>query len=119
MATEPASECSGNGWSVRMPGRCRDRAEGGHPSLPDWRDRLTPDEVEHDLEASLARLQVGSVDLYMLHRDDERTPVDELVDLLARHVQSGKVKAVAVSNWTWQRVEEANGYERGLVRPAW
>ena len=99
-------------WLVRS--GCRDdvviATKGGHPSLPDWTGRLTPDEVEHDLEASLARLQVDFVDLYMLHRDDERTPVDELVDLLARHVQSGKVKAVAVSNWTWQRVEEANAY---------
>ncbi|HXW79165.1 MAG TPA: aldo/keto reductase [Acidimicrobiales bacterium] len=110
----------GNGASERVLGEWLARSgsrddvviltKGGHPSLPDWTDRLTPEEVGQDLDASLARLKVDRIDLYMLHRDDERIPVDELVDLLARCVESGKVKAVAVSNWTWPRVEDANLY---------
>jgi 1-deoxyxylulose-5-phosphate synthase len=106
-------------WLARS--GCRDdvviATKGGHPSLPDWTGRLTADEVERDLEASLSRLGVDRVDLYMLHRDDERIPVDELVDLLARHARSGKVGAVAVSNWTWQRVEEANSYATQTSAP--
>jgi 1-deoxyxylulose-5-phosphate synthase len=118
----------GNGASERVLGEwlarsgCRDNVailtKGGHPSLPDWTGRLTPDEVEEDLRASLSRLQVDCIDLYMLHRDDERIPADELVDLLARCVDRGMVKTVAVSNWTWQRVEEANRYAAGCGAPS-
>ena len=71
--------------------------KGGHPSLPDWHGRLTPEDVEHDIGSSLCRLKVEYVDLYMLHRDDEHIPVGEsLIDTLAAHVASGRVKAIGV-----------------------
>jgi 1-deoxyxylulose-5-phosphate synthase len=84
--------------------------KGGHPSLPDWGNRLTARDVDRDLEESLDRLKTDYIDLYMLHRDDEQLPVGELVDMLSGYVASGRVRAVAVSNWSWQRVQEANDY---------
>ena len=100
---------------------CRDEVvivtKGGHPDLTNWQPRLTPEDVEQDLTESLDRLGVDCVDLYLLHRDNEKIPVDELVDMLASHAGAGRVKAVGVSNWTWQRAEEANQYRPSRVRP--
>jgi 1-deoxyxylulose-5-phosphate synthase len=115
-----ASERVIGGWLEHF-GRRADVAivtKGGHPSLPDWHDRLTPGEVEQDLEESLSRLKTDYIDVYMLHRDNEQVPVAELVDILSRLVASGKARAAAVSNWSWQRVEEANSYaSRSAVAP--
>jgi 1-deoxyxylulose-5-phosphate synthase len=107
-----ASERVVGGWLERS--GCREDVvvvtKGGHPSLPDWTNRLSPEQVDRDLEESLDRLKTDYIDLYMLHRDDEQIPVGELVDMLSRYVASGRVRAAAVSNWSWQRVEEANNY---------
>jgi 1-deoxyxylulose-5-phosphate synthase len=120
----------GDGASERVVGQwlrrsgCRDEVvivtKGGHPDLSDWQPRLTPEDVEQDLNESLDRLGVDCVDLYLLHRDNEEIQVDELVDMLASHAGAGQVKAVGVSNWTWSRVEEANEYaaESGAPRMA-
>ncbi len=120
----------GDGASERVVGQwlrrsgCRDEVvivtKGGHPDLTNWQPRLTPEDVEQDLTESLDRLGVDCVDLYLLHRDNEEIPVDELVDMLASHAGAGRVKAVGVSNWTWQRAEEANQYtaESGAPRIA-
>lgn len=35
-----------------------------------------------DIEASLQRLQVETIDLYWLHRDDPTKPVEEIIDAL-------------------------------------
>jgi 1-deoxyxylulose-5-phosphate synthase len=107
-----ASERVVGGWLDHS--RCRGEVvivtKGGHPSLPDWGDRLTPDDVSLDLEQSLDRLRTDYIDVYMLHRDNENIPVDELVDMFSRFVASGKVRTAAVSNWSCHRVEEANSY---------
>lgn len=52
----------------------------------------------------------------MLHRDDESVPVGEIVDMVAAHVRGGRVKVAGVSNWSHERIEEANRYaaSRGL-----
>jgi aryl-alcohol dehydrogenase-like predicted oxidoreductase len=70
-----------------------------------------------DLADSLKRLQTDYIDLYALHRDDPSVPAGEVIDILNEHVQSGAVRAIGVSNWTWQRIKEANEYAaaNGLV----
>ncbi len=92
--------------------------KGGHPSLPDWTPRLNPEAVESDLTSSLERLRQDCVDVYMLHRDDERIPPDEMLEMLSTHVLSGRAKAIGVSNWSYERIEAANVYadRKGLPR---
>ena len=72
--------------------------------------RVTKEAIKHDLETSLERLHTDYIDLYGLHRDDPNVPVGGIVDLLNEHIEAGKVKAIGVSNWTWQRIQEANRY---------
>jgi aryl-alcohol dehydrogenase-like predicted oxidoreductase len=91
-------------------GTHRERAlvltKGGHPAA-DWRPRLEPRAVLGDLEESLFRLNVGHVDVYLLHRDDPTIPVAELMGLLAEIRDSGKARWVGVSNWSPPRLREA------------
>jgi len=73
--------------------------------------------IEAALDASLARLQTDYLDLYQLHwpdrrsnyfgrlgfavePDDDPTPIEETLEVLADLVQSGKVRHVGISNET-------------------
>lgn len=66
--------------------------------------------IKRELEQSLQTLGVDYVDIYMLHRDDPSTPAGELVEILNELWKEGRFKIYGVSNWTHQRIEEANAY---------
>jgi len=83
--------------------------KGGHPSK-EGVSRLSKEEILSDMENSLKALQTDYVDLYLLHRDDTSKPVNEIMDTLHLLVQQGKTRAVGVSNWTCDRIIEANAY---------
>ncbi|MBA2363272.1 MAG: aldo/keto reductase [Chloroflexia bacterium] len=70
----------------------------------------TPEDVTKQLLESLDRLQMEYVDIYMLHRDNPEYPVSAFVDVLNEHHQAGRIGVFGGSNWSIQRVEEANYY---------
>lgn len=85
--------------------------KGGHPPLNDMRaGRLGRADLEADLNASLTHLQTDVIDLYWLHRDDVRRPVEEIVEVLNDQVQAGKIRAFGCSNWQVHRLRAANDY---------
>lgn len=63
--------------------------------------------LQRALEASLRRLAVDVVDLYQIHAWDPDTPIDETLDTLNGFVESGKVRAVGVSNFLGWQLERA------------
>lgn len=71
-----------------------------------------PEHVTPQLMESLERLQTESVDIYFLHRDNLDIPVGEFVDVLNEHFVAGRIRCFGGSNWTLQRVREANAYAR-------
>lgn len=77
--------------------------------------RVNADAIRSDLLTSLERLQTEHVELYALHRDDPNTPVGVILEALNEHIESGKIGAIGASNWTWQRLEEANAYAAANV----
>jgi aryl-alcohol dehydrogenase-like predicted oxidoreductase len=81
------------------------------------RRRVTPFDLTSDLYDSLARLRCDYVDIYLLHRDDPAVPVGPIVETLNEHLQAGRIRAFGGSNWTHQRITEANEYaeRHGLV----
>jgi len=81
------------------------------------RKRVTPFDLTADLHDSLARLRTDYVDVYLLHRDDPDVAVGPIVEVLNEHLRAGKVRAFGGSNWTHQRIAEANAYAaaRGLT----
>lgn len=115
----------GNGANERAFGRwvrergVRDQivilAKGAHHNAD--RRRVTPFDISADLFDTLARFQLDSVDLYVLHRDDPTVPVGPIVEALHAHKQAGRIAAYGGSNWTHERIAAANAYatEHGLT----
>jgi aryl-alcohol dehydrogenase-like predicted oxidoreductase len=62
------------------------------------------------LEGSLETLGTDYIDLWFLHRDDERIPVEEIMDSCDTFVRDGRVKALGAANWTARRIRKANDY---------
>ncbi|MBB6052885.1 aldo/keto reductase [Armatimonas rosea] len=89
--------------------------KGGHPAFgteyPRPEHFLAPEVLEKDITESCERLGVERIPLYLLHRDDGVTPVAELLEPL----QDPRLGAIGVSNWSVERIMEANAVatERG------
>jgi len=64
------------------------------------------------LARSLDALRTGCADIFLLHRDDPDTPVEEFIDTLNECRNAGKIKVFGVSNWTHMRIEAANRYAK-------
>lgn len=66
--------------------------------------------IRRELDESLERLQTDYIDIYLLHRDDHDTPIGEIMEALNEAKKDGKIRAIGVSNWTHERIQEANSY---------
>lgn len=85
--------------------------KAGHPLFENSsRVRLSPAELQQDLEGSLETLGTDYIDVWFLHRDDEGIPVDEIMDCCDPFVRHGRVKALGAANWTARRIRKANDY---------
>jgi aryl-alcohol dehydrogenase-like predicted oxidoreductase len=72
--------------------------------------RVNPEAIEEDLQESLRLLQTDHVEFLALHRDDETKPVGPIMEKLHEVVESGRVYAAGLSNWTLPRIKEAMAY---------
>ena len=108
-----ASERTLGAW-VRQRG-VRDRfivgTKGAHPDLKTMHiSRMSPAEIGHDLMESLERLGMETIDIYWLHRDDPAVPVGEILGVLNEHMAAGRIRAIGASNWSVERLQEAEAY---------
>ena len=76
---------------------------------------------KHILEAvdkSLQRLQTDHIDLYYTHFDDEKTPVEETLEAYDEIIKAGKVRYIAASNISPDRLEAsfATSEKNGLPK---
>jgi predicted dehydrogenase/aryl-alcohol dehydrogenase-like predicted oxidoreductase len=78
--------------------------KGGHTP------NCNPDAVTRELYESLERLGTDRVDIYFLHRDNLQIPVGEFVDVLDEHYRAGRIRMFGGSNWSLERMDEANVY---------
>ncbi len=67
-------------------------------------DGLAPATIRTHAEASLKRLRTDRIDLYYAHFDDEQTPLEETLAAFDALVREGKVRAIAASNLSPERV---------------
>ena len=72
----------------------------------------TPEGLTRELGQSLEKLNLDCADIYMLHRDNLDVPVGEFVDVLNQHKNAGKMKVFGGSNWSLERLREANEYAK-------
>jgi aryl-alcohol dehydrogenase-like predicted oxidoreductase len=69
-------------------------------------------------DRSLQRLGTDYIDIYLVHRVDLNTPVEETVEALDALVRAGKVRYVGFSNWPAWMAAKAVGIQerRGFAR---
>jgi len=81
--------------------------KGCHPDAA-GRPRLTASDASDDLHASLKALGTDCIDLYLLHYDHPAAPVESVLERLNRHIDEGKITAIGTSNWSHERIHQAN-----------
>ena len=81
----------------------------GHPS-PFGRKRINEKDIRKDFRKSSGYLQTDYIDIYLLHRDDPEVPAGEIVEIMNALHAEGKIGAFGGSNWTHERIREANEY---------
>lgn len=75
---------------------------------------LSKKHVFEQCHASLKRLQMDYVDLYMCHRPDPDTPLEETVQAMEDLVRQGKVLYWGVSEWPAELMVKANAVAREI-----
>jgi len=66
-----------------------------------------PASIVKECEDSLRRLGTDYIDLYQIHWPDVTTPIHDTMEAVAKLVEQGKVRAVGVSNYSVQQMQEA------------
>ena len=72
--------------------------------------RLTYKDMMEDLNQSLNQLDTDYIDILWIHNDDQADPVQHIMDDLNHVLESGRVRSIGCSNWTVDRLEQANNY---------
>lgn len=74
--------------------------------------------IMHEIDASLKRLGMDYVDLYIIHRWDSKTPAEEIMEALHDVVKAGKARYIGASSmYAWQftkaqYIAEKNGWTK-------
>jgi len=82
------------------------------------RSGLSAAHLHWSIDHSLRRLGTDWVDVYIAHRDDAHTPLEETLAALDSIVRAGKARYLGVSNWApWKiaaalELQRANGWAR-------
>ena len=69
---------------------------------------LSAKHIREQCDASLRRLHVDYVDLYMCHRPDPATPLEETIRAMEDLCGAGKILYWGVSEWPARQLVEAN-----------
>ncbi|GHD74649.1 aldo/keto reductase [Streptomyces mirabilis] len=79
---------------------------------------LSPANIKAAADASLRRLGTDYIDLYYTHFDDTSVPVEEIIGALDELVRAGKVREIAASNISAERLAESVEFSdrEGLAR---
>ena len=90
-------------------------------ALLETRKGLSAANIAQACEDSLRRLKTDYIDIYYAHTDDLETPLEETLEAFNKLVVAGKVRYIAASNYTFDRlgealaVSEANGFAKYIA----
>jgi len=62
------------------------------------RKYLAPDSIRVEVEESLRRLKIDTIDLYQTHWQESTTPIEETMAALTQLKKEGKIRAIGVCN---------------------
>ncbi|WP_158800019.1 aldo/keto reductase [Pedobacter sp. L105] len=72
-----------------------------------WTPNGTPEFIHENIEGSLSRLKVKTIDLWQLHRIDPNVPLEDTLAPVVEAVKAGKIKHVGLSEVNIEQVEQA------------
>ncbi|MEO6683304.1 MAG: aldo/keto reductase [Ginsengibacter sp.] len=88
------------------------------------RKGLDKKSIMEEVEGSLKRLQTDHIDIYLSHKDDPATPVEETLEAYDQLIKQGKVRQIGSSNLPVDRLaesietsQEKKLYEYKLIQP--
>jgi aryl-alcohol dehydrogenase-like predicted oxidoreductase len=96
----------------------RKKGEGDNRKTAPNGGGLSRKEIIYEVEQSLKRLGMDYIDLYIIHRWDYETPIEETMSALNDLVRSGKVRYIGASAmyaWQFQNAQytaEKNGWSK-------
>ncbi|WP_116106854.1 aldo/keto reductase [Lewinella sp. IMCC34191] len=73
----------------------------------EWPVNGRPEHLEAALKGSLKRLKLERIDLYQLHRFDEKVPTDEFLGKLAELQQQGYIRHLGLSEVNVEQIKQA------------
>jgi pyridoxine 4-dehydrogenase len=76
----------------------------------DWRPVGRPEYLRQQCEMSLRRLGLETIDLFQLHRIDEKVPLEEQVGELRNLQKEGKIRHIGLSEVSVEQLEEARRF---------
>lgn len=80
-----------------------------HPSM--FRsNRVKAECINADFARSLDKLKLDYVDILLLHKDHPDADIPSVLETLHALKECGKVRAIGVSNWEYERIAAANEY---------
>jgi len=77
------------------------------PGPNKWTPNGDPKFIRQNIEGSLERLKVDTIDLWQLHRIDPNVPLEETLAPVLEAVNAGKIKHVGLSEVTIAEIEQA------------
>lgn len=77
------------------------------PGPNNWVPNGNPDHIRENIEGSLKRLKVDTIDLWQLHRIDPNVPLAETLAPVVEAVNAGKIRYVGLSEVNISQIEQA------------
>ncbi|MCV9928105.1 aldo/keto reductase [Flavobacterium sp. LS1R49] len=71
-----------------------------------WVPNGTPEHIKENIESSLKRLKVNTIDLWQLHRIDPNVNVEETLAPVVEAVKDGKIRYVGLSEVTIEQIKQ-------------
>ena len=80
------------------------------PGPGQWTPNGKPERLREELEGSLRRLKLESIDLWQLHRIDTGVPEEKQFETIQKFVRDGKVRHVGLSEVNVEQIERARKF---------
>lgn len=90
---------SGKRQQVILATKVKNDMRDGYPGL-------SKKAVAYQIDQSLQRLQVDSVDLYQIHGFDQDTSIEETLEAMNQVLQSGKARFIGCSNMNYEQMKQ-------------
>lgn len=86
--------------------------KGGHHVFKTLSSRVDLNNIREDFENSLQNLKTDWIDIYWLHKDDPNQSPEAMIEILNEAVSKDGARYLGVSNWSYDRIKQANTYAR-------